>query len=248
MGEYAIRKCDGQEVKIGTCASMYYMTFRQWAAGDVIGGDTPTKKHLNSIDFRLPRPDEENILVGDFEEYRAKPIPLFLKRYRNKKNGKLYTNTHSDPDYTHYDYEESNFTSEIKEICFDNWGVIQVSAKMKFPHNREKWGFEETAGIHANIPCYHGFTSDKLPEKMGYNGFNTHVLAVMRIAARKDDSGKLKACAVIGCRACGDTVFSVTIDELKENFEVTTSNEQDFYYLLNELEYMQMWIDRNMEG
>jgi hypothetical protein len=160
----------------------------------------------------------------------------------------LYTNTHSEPDYTHYDYEESNFTKEVKEICLDNSGIIQVSAKMTFPHNSEKWGFEETAGILASIPCYHGFTIDKLPENMGYNGFNTHVLAVMRIAARKDDSGKLKACAVIGCRACGDTVFSVTIDELKENFEVTTSNEPDFYYLLNELEYMQIWIDRNMEG
>lgn len=248
MGEYAIRKIDGQEIKIGTCESMYYMTFRQWAEKQVIGGDTPSKNLLNAINFRLPRLDERAILPGDFDTYRAQPIPLFLKRYRNKHNNKLYVDTHYDSRYRHYDYEESDFAKEIKGICHHSKGHIQVQAKMTFPHDREKWGFDETAGILVSIPCYHGFTfENELPKEMGYNGFNTHVLAAMRIAARLDN-GKYKACAVIGCRVCGDTIFSITIDELKENFEVTTQNKPNYYYMLNELEYMQNWLDKNMEG
>jgi hypothetical protein len=67
----------------------------------------------------------------------------------------------------------------------------------------------------------------------------------MRIAAREDE-GKYKAMAVIGCRACGSTIFSITIDELMENFEVTEENRPGFWYLINELDFMQTWLDENM--
>lgn len=242
MGEYAIRKCDKQEIKIGTCESMYYMTFAQWARGEVIGGDTPHKKILKHINFRLPRADEQDILPGDFEEPHAQPIELFLKAYKHKETGKLEVT----PEGSYYEYEESEFTKEIREICIENKGIIQVEGKMTFPRAIKYSSYDEKTGIIANIPCYHGFTSD-LPKGFFYNGFNSHVLAVMTIAARIRD-GKYKACAIIGCRACGRTIFSITKDELKENFWVTTSNEVDFYYLLNELDYMQMWLDKNMEG
>jgi hypothetical protein len=244
MGEYAIRKSDGADIKIGTCESMYYMTFRQWANKDIFGGDTPTKDVLKHINFRLPRLDEKDIKVGDFEHFQAQPLPLFLKRYRNKIDNSLNVGTTDSDKFKHWDFEESDFTKEIRQICFDNSGFIQMAAKMQYPHDKEKWGFEETAGILASVPCYHGFTTED-PKGFGYNGFNSHVLAVMRVAAREID-GVYKAVAVIGCRACGSTIFSVDIDELMENFGITEDNRPGFWYLINELEYMQTWLDENM--
>lgn len=246
MGEYAIRKSDGVDIKIGTCESMYYMTFRQWANGDVIGGDTPTKKYLKHIDFRLPRLDEKDIQVGDFEHYQAQPLPLLLKRYRNKIDGSLNVRTTDSDKFRYYDFEESDFTKEINKYCFENEGCIQMVAKMQYPRDKEKHGYEETAGISASVPCYHGFTAETEERKgFGYNGFNSHVLAVMRIAAREID-GEYKAMAVIGCRVCGSTIFSIDIDGLMENFGITEDNRPGFWYLVNELDYMQNWLDENM--
>lgn len=68
MGEYAIRKSDGQEIKIGTCESMFYLRYED---------RNKVSKKANSLDanketglfWRLPFPDEDNVLPGDYEEY-----------------------------------------------------------------------------------------------------------------------------------------------------------------------------------
>lgn len=59
MGEYARRKIDGQEVKIGTCNRIYYCRYDQKNEIDY---------HYNSdnLIWRIPNPDEDGTLPGDY--------------------------------------------------------------------------------------------------------------------------------------------------------------------------------------
>lgn len=67
MGEYA--KYRGQDIKIGTCESMYYLRAdqRHLIAGYRFDG---------SERFRFPFPDEDNLEPGNFEDYdRGARVP-----------------------------------------------------------------------------------------------------------------------------------------------------------------------------
>jgi hypothetical protein len=73
MGEYAIRKSDNQEIKIGTCENMYYLRYSDRdmvtaLEGNVDPMDEDTVKQLR---FRLPFPDEDNIKPGEYEPFRG---------------------------------------------------------------------------------------------------------------------------------------------------------------------------------
>ena len=59
MGEYARRKIDGQEVKIGTCNRMYYCRY------DQINKINYAYNSDNLI-WRIPNPDEDGTLPGDY--------------------------------------------------------------------------------------------------------------------------------------------------------------------------------------
>jgi|HubBroStandDraft_1064217.scaffolds.fasta_scaffold148493_2 hypothetical protein len=68
MGEYATRKSDGESIKIGTCESMYYLRYEDRHS---------VTKRPHSLDpancqnlfWRLPFPDEDKILAGEYNEY-----------------------------------------------------------------------------------------------------------------------------------------------------------------------------------
>lgn len=60
MGEYAKRKIDGTQVKIGTCEDMMYCRYEQ--IGQVEYG-----YQTDDLYWRIPNPDEDDIMVGDFE-------------------------------------------------------------------------------------------------------------------------------------------------------------------------------------
>lgn len=65
MGEYAKRKIDGAEVKIGTCESMYYLRYEQ--RNEVVYNFQPNKgKHTEWL-WRIPVPFEDNMMPGDYE-------------------------------------------------------------------------------------------------------------------------------------------------------------------------------------
>ncbi len=68
MGEYAIRKSDGAEIKIGTCESMYYLRYEDKDKVKKIPHslDANTEKNLF---WRLPFPDEDNILPGQYDNH-----------------------------------------------------------------------------------------------------------------------------------------------------------------------------------
>ena len=60
MGEYAIRKSDREPIKIGTCEDMYYLRFEDQAKV------TPDECSEFGYRWRIPFPDEDHILPGDY--------------------------------------------------------------------------------------------------------------------------------------------------------------------------------------
>ena len=62
MGEYAIRKSDNLEIKIGTCYNMYYLRMEDTNKVDYTGT-------YEKCAFRLPFPDEDHILPGEYQDY-----------------------------------------------------------------------------------------------------------------------------------------------------------------------------------
>ena len=65
MGEYCYRLADRQSVKMGTCADMYYLRFEDMADVEPEEGSTFGTR------FRLPWPDEDHHLPGDYCDGQA---------------------------------------------------------------------------------------------------------------------------------------------------------------------------------
>jgi hypothetical protein len=87
MGEYAIRRSDGERIKIGTCEQMYYLRADQIAqvkAGDSHDTD-PERFKFDGIRFRFPFPDEDNVKPGEFEDFdrvfRVDGVPMDVEHY-----------------------------------------------------------------------------------------------------------------------------------------------------------------------
>ena len=70
MGEYAKRKSDGEEVKIGTCESMYYLRYEDK------NNVEPCEGSGYGIYYRLPFPDEDDVDIGNYENYN-RGYPLY---------------------------------------------------------------------------------------------------------------------------------------------------------------------------
>ena len=65
MGEYAIFK--GEQVKIGTCESMYYLRASQARDVEPVAGSLDPWKDRLEIRFRFPFPDEDTCEPGGFD-------------------------------------------------------------------------------------------------------------------------------------------------------------------------------------
>ena len=68
MGEYAKRKADGEEVKIGTMDNMYYLRYEDRNAVECIHGNV-NPATATGLRFRLPFPDEDDVLVGEYSSF-----------------------------------------------------------------------------------------------------------------------------------------------------------------------------------
>lgn len=60
MGEYAKRKTDGADIKIGTCRSMYYCRYDQRK-------EVEYPYNTENFYWRIPTPDEDGTLPGDYD-------------------------------------------------------------------------------------------------------------------------------------------------------------------------------------
>ncbi len=126
MGEYAKRISDGQEVKIGTCESMYYLRYddRHLVAKLDNSLDPAT---CTGLFWRLPFPDEDNIRIGEYKDYN--------RGYRLYKVVK--EPNHPQPCY--------------RSICVDFAPDDMANAKpgtIQLTHKE--------SGLLVNMPCYHG--------------------------------------------------------------------------------------------
>lgn len=68
MGEYAKRRSDAVEIKIGTCESMYYLRYEDRNKVEAMDGNINPSESMN-LRWRLPLPDEDNVLPGEYEDY-----------------------------------------------------------------------------------------------------------------------------------------------------------------------------------
>jgi hypothetical protein len=69
MGEYATRKSDGQDVKIGTCEDMYYLRWDQAHLVRANAGSVDPIEYKNELRFRFPFPNEDDVRPGEFEDF-----------------------------------------------------------------------------------------------------------------------------------------------------------------------------------
>lgn len=69
MGEYAIRKSDGERIKIGTCEDMYYLRYEDRAKVRALSGNVDPEREATALRFRLPFPDEDGLEPGSYEDY-----------------------------------------------------------------------------------------------------------------------------------------------------------------------------------
>lgn len=79
MGEYAIRKSDNREIKIGTCESMYYLRFFDRDKVRPIPGniDPMDESILSQLRWRLPYPEEDHIEPGNYDGPAGKDVLLY---------------------------------------------------------------------------------------------------------------------------------------------------------------------------
>ncbi len=68
MGEYAVRKSDGTEIKIGTCEMMYYIRYEDRAKVSYLPGNVNTSTE-DGLFWRLPFPDEDSTQPGEYEAH-----------------------------------------------------------------------------------------------------------------------------------------------------------------------------------
>lgn len=69
MGEFAIRKHDGEQIKIGTCEELFYLRYEDRGKIDPLPGNVNPQTDMG-LYFRLPFPDEDQIRPGDYRDYR----------------------------------------------------------------------------------------------------------------------------------------------------------------------------------
>jgi len=68
MGEYAIRKSDDEQVKIGTCEDMYYLRYEDRDKVRKLANSLDPSRELD-LRFRLPFPDEDGVKPGEYQDY-----------------------------------------------------------------------------------------------------------------------------------------------------------------------------------
>lgn len=227
MGDYAYRKSDDAHIKIGTCGSLYYLTFDQWAAGEVYGEDANyISRYIRGTTFRVPLEAEKDIKPGDFDfngYHGTEPIRLVFD--------KMYV------DEEHHNYELTDFAKEIKGHCLHSPGFISMTKGI----GREG----HSCGIYASAPCYHGFTASREEQKeknFSYNGFQSHVLGITSVGFSHDGM----AGATLSCICCESSFCMVDRYEL-ENFRCFYSdNKKDFQNVIECLERMEDWAAINL--
>lgn len=92
MGEYARYK--GQEIKIGTCESMYYLRADQAHLVEPLPNSLDPLECADRIRFRFPWPDEDHVEPGAFERY-ARTAGLYVDADPEVDHGTVQFSAHA---------------------------------------------------------------------------------------------------------------------------------------------------------
>jgi len=189
MGEYAKRNSDGQEIKIGTCEDMYYIRYEDRFKVSPLPGNVDISSDAAGCRFRLPFPDEDGVLTGEYEKYNRglrmyRPDPCEWCKGSGKSQFEVDGNCrrcHGAGTYGHSDFTDPEMLEDP--------GTIQL---------------HHPSGLLLNVPCYHGM---KLPEvtapmKAFWNGKSWSTeLSSLRVL--KGENGFNRVVPVVGCVHCG---------------------------------------------
>lgn len=227
MGEYA--KYNGEEIKIGTCESMYYLRWDQRHLVEAEPGNVNPVKEINSIWFRLPRILESLQSPGDFDfngYCGARPIPIFIDH-------------------------NSQLEADVDELLEDETalGMIRGEAgdsgiHYRIPCNHGHILKEPPTGV-----VYNGFHGHTL-------GIEAVGVRVQLVSAEKPDDGqefRWVGFVRVACRVCGKTLFRFSRDELSMchvlhigTHEENVMNILDFNALPDYLEQMEIDAEKDM--
>jgi hypothetical protein len=155
MGEYAIRKSDGQRVKIGTCESMYYLRYEDRNKVTHESGNVDPMKDAESLRFRLPFLDEDEIQPGDYEDHNRG-----LRLYRaSAVNGcSSDFEIEAEPGIMQLRHESGLL---LNVPCYHGAKLPEVVSPMKAFWNGKSWSIElyrlrpTPQGIKPIIGCRH---------------------------------------------------------------------------------------------
>lgn len=131
MGEYAKRKSDGVEIKIGTCEDMYYLRYEDRGKVSKIPNSLDPSD-CDGLRFRLPFPDEDNILPGQYEDYNRG-----LRLYQSVNAGTASAwhqdftdeSTMSDPGIIQLKHETSGLLLNVP--CYHGHKLPEVTAPIQ---------------------------------------------------------------------------------------------------------------------
>ena len=189
MGEYAKRKSDGVEIKIGTCEDMYYIRFEDRFKVLPLDGSVDISREPEGSRFRLPFPDEDGIKPGEYEDHN-RALRLYKPVTCEWCDGTGKNKTFPEDCRRCYGSGKDGHEDFAPAALEDSPGRFQMSHK---------------SGLRFSVPCHHGM---KLPDpgpeiKANWNGKAwSLVLSSVRIV--KDNNGELQAFPVVRCQHCDE--------------------------------------------
>lgn len=149
MGEYAIRKSDGVEVKIGTCEDMYYLRYEDRFKVRKLENSLDASHELN-LRWRLPFPDEDHVRIGEYDDFTR---GARLCNEADQELGIPYKEDVGTIQLTH----KSGLLLNVP--CYHGRELPEVSAPMKAFWNGKSWALElyqiknTTDGIKPIVRC-----------------------------------------------------------------------------------------------
>ena len=163
MGEYAIRKQDGERIKIGTCESMYYLRYEDRERVAKLSGNVDPANETGLF-WRLPFPDEDNVQAGNYN-----PFDRGLRLYRTVKSefpnrqdtceGFSDPSTIEDPGTMQF-HNDSGILLNVK--CFHGEKLPEAGPDIECHWNGRSWFYElafiknhEEGKVYPVVRCRH---------------------------------------------------------------------------------------------
>jgi hypothetical protein len=137
MGEYAKRISDGTEIKIGACNEMLYLRFADRHKVTALRGsvDVNDPQTAGELLYRLPYPDEDSILPGDYREpFRAQRL------YDSHGDEFRAENLIAQPGTMQVHNEKSGLLLNLP--CYHGMKLPDCGPLVKVFWNGKSWSFE----------------------------------------------------------------------------------------------------------